>query len=200
MTVHVQAQAPHIYDPSATLIHYSKLARQFEKAAEQSHESSFWQSTMEGVQKESARHEVNELLMDLAFGLSEGTDLHGVVTRAVRNGRAFNEDGVKMAAPDLLAPDKTPPQLVLTKSKAADKFMECAAYERMLRLVDIYDASLMCTVETFDAARALQADLYYGPRKEALDEVRRNLNLEIRWLKEHDPETRLLTHADYTPL
>src|SRR5690606_3171035 len=153
------------------------------------------------MQAAQAQYEDNETLMDMAFGMAEGEDLHAVLARVLRQNKHINREGVAMAAPDLLAPDDTPPQLVLTRSKAADKYMEQAAYSRFLRLIDVYDASLMHAVEKLGTDDGDRARRYYEPRKDVLDAARRTLAFEVRCLDELHPEIKTIKPVqDYEPL
>ncbi|MBU0799444.1 MAG: hypothetical protein KKA05_00430 [Alphaproteobacteria bacterium] len=225
MTVHVQtpkssangkspwAQAPDlpparttvpedlpIHDPTVTIRYYNALARKFGQAAEAAHESTLTAMSREALQAGDAGNEINDSLMDFAYLLADGLDLPDVVAKVLGRAREFNRAGVEMAAPDLLQPAQDEPALVLSKSKAAEKYMEYAACKRFLRLVDIYDASLMIKREDYPAAQSYQAEMYYNPRKDVLDEVRRTLTRDIKWLAAHDPDVRPLTKQDYTPL
>lgn len=197
----IEAQALDIYDPTQTLKHYTRMARQFERAAEEAFIAQDFESTMDGVAIQAARHEINEVMMDLAYGMSEGGGLKMVVERAVKNGRALNAEGVKRVAPELLsAGPQAEPQLVLTSNAAAEKYMELQAYKNMVKLVEIYSASLMHTVEKYSPDRALQSQMYFQPRNEVLNDVCRQIDRDIRFLTHYDRETRPLTPRDYTPL
>lgn len=197
----IEAQGLNIYDPTQTLKHYNRMARQFERAAEAAHVAADWEATMEGVHIQEARHEINEVMMDLAFGMSEGGGLKMVVERAIRNGRAINEEGVRRVAPELLAKGpEDEPELVLTSSVAGEKYMELQAYRNMQRLVEIYSASMMHTVDKFSSERAMQSQIYFKPRNAALNEVCRQIDRDIEYLTHYDPDMRPLTPRDYAPL
>ena len=197
----IAAQSLNIYDPTQTLKHYNRMARQFERAAEAAHVAADWEATMEGVHIQEARHEINEVMMDLAFGMSEGGGLKMVVERAIRNGRAINEEGVRRVAPELLAKGpEDEPELVLTSSLAGEKYMELQAYRNMQRLVEIYSASMMHTVDKFSSERTMQSQIYFKPRNAALNEVCRQIDRDIEYLTHYDPDMRPLTPRDYAPL
>jgi hypothetical protein len=197
----IEAQDLNIYDPTQTLKHYNRMARQFERAAEAAHVAADWEATMEGVHIQEARHEINEVMMDLAFGMSEGGGLKMVVERAIRNGRALNEEGVRRIAQELLAPGaEVEPELVLTTSVAGEKHMELQAYRNMLRLVEIYSASIMCRMEKTAADMTMQTQSYFMPRNMALNEVCRQIDRDIEYLTHYDPDTRPLNGMDYKPL
>ena len=197
----VAAQVLDIYDPTQMLPHFRRMARQYEQASEQAFIAQDFEATMEGVAVQAARHEINEVMMDLAFGMSEGGGMKTVVERAVKNGRAINEEGVRRIAPELLAPGgEREPQLVLTSSIAGEKYMELQAYRAMQKLVEIYSASLMATVEKYSSDRALQSQMYFQPRNEVLNDVCRQIDRDIHFLTHYDRETRPLTPRDYVPV
>lgn len=190
-----------LYDHTASRPHYERLARLFADAAEAALDRGRDACSYEAVGAADAHYEVNENLMDMAYHLAEGHELRAVVERIHGRHHIFNAQGIAMAAPDLAENGTAPaPRIVIAKTEAAQKYMERHAYERMLRLVDIYDASLMHKREDFPAAQSFQGELYYNPRKDALDEARAELKRNISWLVRHDPAVRPLTKQDYAPL
>lgn len=197
----IAAQKLDIYDPTQMLPHFRRMARQYEQASEQAFTAQDFEATMEGVAIQAARYEINEVMMDLAYGMAEGGGMKAVVERAIRNGRAINAEGVRAIAPELLSSEpETEPQLVLTSSVAGAKHMELKAYQAMQTLVEIYSASLMHTVDKYTPDRAMHGQMYFQPRNAALNEVCRQIDRDIQWLTHYDREARALTPRDYAPL
>jgi hypothetical protein len=208
---------PDIYDPSATLKHYSRMARQFRDAIagttlrlgmerlaardagipdpapeEQAHDPA--------VVAGAAGNTVLEHLAEMAELLAQGHKTGDVAIYS----RAIGPHVVREKAPGYLK-DGPEPQLVLTKSKAADNYMECRAYEEFRKLVTLFAQAQADSAATFDhpvlkglVHEPLRA--FFAEGRKTLDAVAGKLDRDIDWLKNHDPDTRPLTPADYTPL